>query len=139
MAHPNVVAAVQGRLGTSFNGVTVIEMNYQGETPSGGEPFIMVQFPVSNTERVGVSDRSYREEGGFRLVINTSRGVGLAECQALAAALADHFRDQEFNGVKCRTPSSPFFDDSNDNGSYFTATMVVPYDYGFRDDRGGLQ
>ena len=36
--------------------------------------------------------------------------------------------------VETEAPTSPFYDDSNDVGGYFLATVVVPYHYQFSDD-----
>lgn len=127
MAHKALIDAVKARLGSTWNGLAVVEMNRQGETDAAGGEFIVLQFPASRTTRPTVNQPYYREEGGFRLVMNMNRGVGLDDVAAKADALAALFRDQTFSGVVCGVPSAPFFDDSNDQGAYFSAQIVVPY------------
>jgi hypothetical protein len=131
MAHPDVIEAVKDRIGSPFNGAAVLGMNEVGEVPADGSAFIQIQYPASNSERLAVGDRQYREEGGVRFVINVERGAGQDTGILLASQIADLFRDATFDGVHCLVPVSPFMDDSSDSGKYFTLALVVPYWFQF--------
>jgi hypothetical protein len=49
-----------------------------------------------------------------------------------ADELADLFRDRNVSGVKFRQPTSPFIDDSNDEGNYYSLSIVVDYTFDYR-------
>ncbi len=129
MAHQNVINAVQARIGATFNGAAVYGMNEEGEVPADGSAFIQIQYPASNQERLGLSDRQYREEGGILFSVNVERGAGQNAGVLLASQVANLFRDQTFDGVHTLVPDSAFFDDSNDVGKYFRLIVVAPYWY----------
>lgn len=131
MAHQAVVDAIEAYLAANWNRCAVVGPNVEGETPQDGSPFLVLQFPVSNTERLSVSTRYYQEEGAVRMVLNMARGEGTQRPLQWAGELADLFRDQAFGGIKFQVPTSPFFDDSNEEGVYFVTTVVAPYTYDF--------
>ncbi|QDM32094.1 hypothetical protein FNL55_12680 [Tardiphaga sp. vice352] len=131
MAKKQVIDAVEARLGAIWDGLPVFGPNSEGEPPSDGTPFLMVQYPISNARRVTVNARIYREEGGFRIVLNEARGFGLEKTTQRCEALANLFSDQSFDGVVCQVPSSPFIDDDNEDGNYFQTSIVVPYTFNF--------
>lgn len=132
MAQPGVVTAVEARLGEEFAGAAVISANTERETPTDGSPYLLVQYPVAEVERLSVSDRYYQEKGGFRVVIHATRDGGLTEAVDIGDQVAALFRDQKFGGVECRVPSSPLIHDDNEEGMYFVTSVVVPYVFNFR-------
>jgi hypothetical protein len=131
MANKQVIDAVEARLGPVWDGLEVFGANTVGEPPSDGTPFLMVQYPVSDSRRMPINSRTYREEGGFRIVLNETRGLGLNQAMTRCDALGDLFRDRSFDGVVCQVPSSPLIDDDNDDGNYFQVSMVFPYTFNF--------
>jgi hypothetical protein len=133
MAAKAVVDAVLARMQAQWTACPVVPENAQGDTPADASAFIVVQFPVSSTERWSIGDRQYREEGGFRLVINVERGGGIDKLMEWGDQLAAIFRYRSFDGVECWTPTSPFTDDRSDEGNYFTGSVVVPYVFDFTD------
>ncbi|WP_170149519.1 phage tail terminator-like protein [Rhodoplanes roseus] len=126
-----MIDAVLARLGETWDGISVVPPNITDEAPADASPYIAVQFPASNVERMPVTDRLYREEGGFRLVLHMARGAGHADVTTKADALAALFRDTAFAGVETFVPSTPYIDD--ESGNYVRAAVVVPYRYQFRD------
>lgn len=131
MAMKTVVDAVYARLAANWAATDIDTTGERGET--AGAAFITVQFPVSNISRLSISDRLYREEGAFRIVINAERGdAGVANALTWADQLAALFRDVSFGGVQCLVPSSPAIGDFNDEGMYFVTTIVCPYTYDFQ-------
>jgi hypothetical protein len=136
VAHPHVIATVRTAIDSSSldqSAVPVKQVNEDQSLPDLGGPFIMLQYPVSQTRRVSLGDRYYEETGGMRIVINVPRGIGIAAATDWSEILTDLFRDVTYDGVIFGIPTSPFMDDTNDEGSYFVATVVVPYTYRFRD------
>lgn len=134
MASKAVEDAVDAYLAANWAGLPVLKENEQGEIPSDGSPFIILQFPVRNVERISIGQRTYREEGGIRIIINVQRGAGTAAIRQHGDALADLFRDQTFNGVHCGVPTEPFTDDASDRGVYFSGSVVVPFWFVFSDE-----
>ena len=132
MAEKAVIDAVKARLGDTWSGLPVVIPGGAAETPSDASAYLLVQFPVSSTARISVNQRSYREEGGFRIVINESSGSdALNSLMLKAEQLVALFRDQKFGGIQTQVPSSPYIDDDNENGNYYSAAIVIPYTYNF--------
>lgn len=46
-----------------------------------------------------------------------------------ADEFASLYRDQTINSVRCLQPTSPFINDSNDEGNFYSLSVVVPYTY----------
>jgi|SRR5215207_152492 len=131
MASRHVEEAVEAYLTANWATSPVIVENAEGEAPQDGSPFLRLQFPLSNTNRWPINSRSYRESGGFRLVIAVERGAGTTKIRQWGETLAALFRDREFGGIETQAPSEPFTDDLSDEGNYFVGTMIVPYTYNF--------
>ena len=109
----------------------VLGPNDSADAPVDGSPFLMVQYPVANTERWAVNQKFYREEGGIRLVLHMRRGSGTETMMTWIESLWLLFNDAEFSGVESKTPSSPLITDDNEEGVYNRASIVVPYFYNF--------
>lgn len=133
MAKPAVVSAVAERLAANWTECALVGANLQGEVPQDGTPFILVQYPVANEYRTTHSP-TYREEGAIRLMINVSTGSGTDQALAWGDQLGDLFRYKKFDGVECKSPTSPLIHDENDDGLYFRTSVVVPYHYTFYGD-----
>ncbi|HVI27621.1 phage tail terminator-like protein [Hansschlegelia sp.] len=135
MAHASVIAAVQTRLETYWQGKAgrplILEPNKDGDAPGDGAPWMRLQFPAASERRPIVNRRLYREEGGFRIVIAVEIGEGLVKAPAWAAAMKDLFRDRKFSGVRTFAPGDIYVGDENDEGNYFVTALVVPYAYTF--------
>jgi hypothetical protein len=127
MAHPDVMAAVEQRLAELWTNCPVVGINGQGEAPQDGSAFMVVQYPVSNQTQIDLAEKLFREEGTVRFVINTERGAGVQQAKDWAAEIGAMFRRVRVGRVRFELPSSPFFDDSNDAGNYFTSTVVVDF------------
>jgi hypothetical protein len=133
MASVAVMAAVEARVATYWSGAYV-SLNVTGDAPADGTAFLTIQFPLANAEQISVGAPGaniYREEGGIRFVYAIPRGQGVTYHQGLLEALLAYFRGAKFSsgGVNVKTwaPTSPVFDDSNDNGKYWLLTAAVPY------------
>jgi len=133
MAAKAVVDAVSTRLEAEWTRTPVFSANSHGVAPTDGSPFLVALFPVANVERVVMNERYYREEGGIRFVLSIERGSGTDVGMGWADELAGLFREQKFDGVETGVPTSPLIYDDNEEGNYFRITVVVPYEYKFRD------
>ncbi len=133
MASRAVVTAVEARLAGNWTHTSIIGANTDGETPADGSAFLTVQYPVALSTHIGmagVGNRTFREEGTFRLVLSVPRGdgqdQGLGWCDDLIAL----FIAQQFDGVTARTPSPPVVHNGeNDRGQYWVMSVSVPYFY----------
>lgn len=134
MASKAVEQAVEAHLTANWTHAAVCPIyteNVLGETPGDGQPFLILQFPLANVDRLAVTDRYYREEGGFRIVIHVMRGQGTEQIRDYGAELAAMFRETDFGGVETGVPSEPFTDDRSDEGLFYSGAMVVPYTFHF--------
>lgn len=121
------MAAVDQRLAELWTHCPVAVLNVDGEVPAGSGEFLVVQYPVSNQTQVDLAERLFREDGTVRFVVLTQRGVGAQQARDWGAELGAMFRRFRSGSVRFLLPSSPFFDNSNDAGSFFVATVVVDY------------
>ena len=131
MAHKSVEDAVEARLRANWTLCPVLTENLETMPPADGSSFLMLQFPVSTVRRHGISDRFYREEGGFRIVISVPMASGVTRMRAWGELLRDIFIDRTFDGVVTQVPSDPFTDDRSDRGPYCIGAIVVPYTFNF--------
>jgi hypothetical protein len=131
MASKAVVDAVQARLAAHWTACPIFKENEQGVTPDDGTPWLLLQFPVATTRNMTVGSRAYREEGGFRIVINIMRGTGSDLMFEWGDQIAAIFRDVKENGIEYLTPTSPFTDDQSDQGAFFTGSIVCEYSFNF--------
>ncbi len=128
MASKYVEDAISAYLASNWSTTPILTENEQAEAPEDGSSFIILQFPAANIRRLSTGTRHYREEGGFRILINVPRGEGTATIRSYGQTLATLFRDVRISGVNCRAPSEPYTDDESDRGNYFTGALVVPFD-----------
>jgi hypothetical protein len=134
MASKTTETAVDAYLAANWTDTAIYVENETGDIPSDASAFIVVQYPVSNVDRVTVNQPLYREEGAFRIVINVQRGAGTDTIRQVGEDLATLFRDQDIgSGVRCFYPSEPFTDDQSDRGLYFSGSMIVPFERYFSD------
>lgn len=127
MARPEVETFVKQRLAANWTRCPVVEMNTIGEAPQDGSEYLLVQYPASNSYRMDVGLDRHGEEGGVRFVLHMQRGEGTTRPSLWAKELGDLFRNAESGSLRFGASSSPFYDDSNDEGSYWITTVVVPY------------
>ena len=127
MARLAVINAVEARLAATWSRSSIVGMVHKDQRLDESASFVAVQYPVANNTRISVGDRRYQEEGGIRFVLQMTREESPEVMMQWADELADLFRDQTFEGVRCLQPTSPFIDSNNDNGNFFTLSFVVPY------------
>lgn len=130
MASAAVIAAVEARIATYWTATPYFGLNTVGDPPADGTPFLSVQYPVANASQISIGAPGaevFREEGGIRFVLSIQRGQGVAYWQALLETLIANFRAKKFSGVNTWAPTSPVYDDANDNGKYEKLSSVIPY------------
>lgn len=134
MARLAVINAVEDRLAALWDKCPVVGVIRKDERPDESASFLVVQYLATGTSRPAVSDRYYVEEGGIRFVLLMTRDESPATMMQWADELADLFRDKNFDGMRCLRPTSPFIDDSNDEGNFYSLSIVAPYEFHFRDE-----
>lgn len=129
MAKQAVVDAVRARLSANFTSCAILSLNQDVLPPADGSPWVRLEFPVaSNTQTI--LGRRYRESGAFRVVIATEILSGETKSLTYCEEIATIFRNQKFNDVDCRTPT---IREGLDDGSYFIASVIVPYTHDYDD------
>lgn len=132
MARKAVVDAVNSRLAANWSATPVFGLGVEGDPPTDGSAFVMVQYPVAGERQMSMGAPGanvWREEGAFRLVLNEPRGQGIDTLLTRADALAAIFRGQLFAGVQCFEASGPTVDDRNESGNYIQASVAVAYQH----------
>ena len=124
MASKVVEETIETYLAANWTDSAIFTENLEQETPVDGTPFIILQFPAISVIRLAVSNRTYAEEGGFRIVINLRRGEGVQRMRDWGETLAALFRDVRVGEVECLVPSEPATGDDSESGSYFSGTMT---------------
>lgn len=129
MAKQAVTDAVRDRLVANFTLAPLLKLNETTVTPADGSSYVRLEFPVANDRQVTLG-REYREEGAFRISVVTEIGSGVTKSMTWCEQIATIFRNQKFSGVDCRTPT---IREGMDDGSYFIASVIVPYRFEYSD------
>jgi hypothetical protein len=129
LAKKTAVDAIIARLKANFTLAPVLDRNVTTQTPADGSSWVRIEFPVSSNT-MQTLDHEYREDGGFRVVVATALGDGLATSNMWCEQIATIFRGQKFDGVQCWAPT---IREGVDDGSYFISTVVVPYWFSYSD------
>lgn len=130
MASLAVQTAVEARLAANWTATAIIKPNTTSEVPTDGSPFLTVQYPLSESEQVGlasVGNRNYREEGVIRLVLAVQKGQGNGQALTWCETLRTLFRGAKFSGVQCWEASPPVENGDNEDGNYYVLSVAVPY------------
>lgn len=130
MAKKAAADAIRARLAANFTLAPILGLNETTQTPADGLPWVRITFPVASDIRTALG-KNYRENGAARIVVATQIGDGLETSNAWCEAIATIFRDQKFDGVDCYAP--PAIREGIDDGSYFIASVIVPYRYDYND------
>lgn len=129
MAKKAVTDAVAARLATNWSETPILALNAATQTPADGGPWVRLEFPVANGTQTTLG-RSYRETGAFRIAVATQILSGLDRSMLYCEQIAAVFRNQKFDGVECKTPT---IREGVDDGSYFMASVVIPYVFRYSD------
>lgn len=133
MSTATVKAAFNATLTANWTATTVVGLNGVTVPPDDLQPFLVVQYPISDASKP-ILGRRFFQEGAARLVINTPSGMGEDEGFALSDELASLFREKKLgNGVETFAPSAPIVNDANDEGNWFSLSVIVPYRCQFDD------
>lgn len=129
MAKKVVTDAVFARLQANWSTTPILALNETTQTPGDGSAWVQLQFIVANGRQTTLG-RTYLETGAFRITIATEIGSGLSKSNDYAEQIATIFRNQKFSGVESLTPT---IREGIDEGSYFIAAVIVPFQYEYRD------
>ena len=89
-------------------------------------PFLVLQFQTAGHRRMN-HDMTFLEEGTVRIVIAVPAGHGARQLLIWGEEIALMFRERTIDGVEYGTPDSPILEDDNDDGAYYLASVLVPY------------
>lgn len=126
MASKAVMDAIGAYVAAGWDAAPIYGPNTQSKPPTGRTPFVMMQFPVSGAERVGLG-RIFQEDGAVRFVVHVAVGSGVDQALIWADELAELLRERSFDGVQTWTPSPPTFDDRNEDGGWYRVSVAVPF------------
>ena len=133
MAQAAVIEAVEAKLAEAFPDDVIVGVLNGGARPAGNAGFLLVQYPVVNSDQVSIGDPGnnlFRDEGVFSVLVHQPKAKKRAAVEK-AGAVAAVFRGQQFAGVTCFAPQSARFDDDNDRGLYVVASVAVPYHFDY--------
>lgn len=130
-----VADAVEGYIGaawTAADGIVlpVVGLNSQGQGPADGSPFIEIEYPVRNETQRTLGDPGnnlFKEEGGFRVIVNEQRGGGTARSRAWIDELRALFRGKYIPPIQCFEASGPVTNDANDLGNFWQLSISIRY------------
>jgi len=125
MAKQAVRTAVAARLAANFTLAPILVLNIDEQTPTDGSPWVRIEFPVSQNVMAALSNYN-RETGSFRIVVATEIMSGVDKSETWCESIAAIFNRQNFGGVSCYAPT---IREGIDDGSYFIASVIVPYRY----------
>jgi len=127
MPRSAVIDEVYARLAANWSLSPVIEEGTQGDIPTGGTPFIVVDFPMTESAQWSVA-RDCRERGTIRFCVYTEIGEGYAKGYAHAEALAAIFRLVKTDSVEYRVPT---LRQGVHDGIYFKVIVTIPYFFNY--------
>ena len=130
MASKAVMDAVAARLTASWTATLVMAPNLETRAPTGQQPHLIVQYPISKEDHIGlgqVGQRTYRETGVIRLVLNVPRAQGAETAYQWQEQLRALFRGVQFSGVQCIGASPSTDEDNNVRGSWYQMRILVDY------------
>lgn len=129
MAKKTITDAVASRLAANFALATILDLNDDMLPPDGNIPWVRLEFVTAENMQTTLRTR-YREMGAFRIVVATEVMSGLSKSMTWCETIATIFRNQYFEGVYCKTPT---IREGIHDGSYFIASVIVPYRYEYSD------
>jgi hypothetical protein len=123
MSSKVVADAIDAYLAANWTACPILVDGEDDEAPADGSAFLVVQYYGAQNRRATMQP-VFIEEGAFRIVVNTPRGVGPALIRSYADQLVSLFRGVDVGPVHCLTPSEPF---AMVDGNYLTGAIVVPF------------
>lgn len=119
-------AAVESRFTAQWTGTPMAHVVFDNlaYTPVQGTPYVRVSIRPGTSERITIGSREHRTVGVIIIQIFTPVGTGTADARAMADQAAAIFRDQEFGGLLCRSPSIQNVGQSTDWTQF---NVTVPY------------
>lgn len=132
MPSQEAAAAFRKRLADNWTLCPFIGPDETTRSPSDGSAFLEYEFPTQGAAHVGlggIGERTFRDDGTLRLVLNVPKGTAIDTGLGWAKTLRDLFVGISFDGVTTFTPSSPRIDSGNIAGKYFRLSVIVHYTF----------
>lgn len=131
MAKKAASDAIRARLAANWTSSVILGLNSTTQTPADGSSWVRVTFPVANNSKMTLG-RNYRESASALITVATQISDGLDTSNAWCESIAAIYRGQQFDGVDCAF-DAPSIREGVDNGSYFIASVIVPYRFFYSD------
>lgn len=119
-------AAIETRFSTLWAGTPIGDVVFDNlpYTPVQGTPYVRLSIKPGTSERITIGTREHRVVGLILVQIFVPTGSGTNAARVLADEAAEIFRDQEFDGVLCRSPS---IQNVGQSGDWAQFNVSVPY------------
>jgi hypothetical protein len=131
MPHKSASDAIRARLAANWTKSAILGVNADMEPPTDGSPWVRVTFPVANDDKLALGPR-YRDGSSAFIAVATEIAIGLEKSSEWCSEIAAIFRNHKFDGVDCAF-AAPTINEGRDQGSYWIASVVVPYRYFYSD------
>src|SRR3712207_7528017 len=132
MATRAVIDGFASYLAANWTALPVIGPNNLADRPTDRWAFLGVQYPATVDRQVTFGTPGLnvqRQDGVCRLVIHVAVGEGLGDALVWADDLIALFRNKRIGDIQTFSPTSPVFDDRNEDGGYYRVSIAVPYTY----------
>ena len=132
MASLSVITAVNALVAANWTQTPIYTLNVDTKVPADNSPFLEVTFLVANETQSSFGapgSNVYREEGGFRCILNVPVGrrldTFLGWVDDLRAALRGHV-----SGTLVLWEAAPAVQgERTEDGAYYQISFAVPYRY----------
>jgi len=129
MAKTTVTDAMAARLVANFSSAPILGLNADMTHPDDGSSWVRLEFPFAENVRTTLGS-TYRERGTARIVVATAIASGLSTSMSLCEEIAAIFRGHISGGLECEAPT---IREGIDDGSYFIASVMIPYRFEYAD------
>lgn len=118
--------AIESRFSTLFAGLPSAHVVFDNisYTPVQGTPYVRLSIKSGDSERITIGAREHRNVGLIIAQVFTPFGAGSNAGLVLADEIAAIYRDQEFDGVLCRSASISVVGPTTD---WFQINVSIPF------------
>lgn len=131
MARKTAADAIRARLASNWSNSVILGVNSDMQTPTDGSPWVRVSFPVASDRKLTLG-ASYKDDSSAFIAVATELAIGIDKSEEWCEEIASIYRGQKFDGVDCEF-AAPTINQGHDEGSYWIASVVVPYRYFYSD------
>jgi len=118
--------AIESRFQALFTGLPIGQVVFANVayTPVQGTPYVRLTIKSGDSERLTIGAREHRNVGLIIAQVFTPIGTGSNGGLVFADEIAAIYRDQEFDGVLCR---SPYITEVGPTTDWFQINVSIPF------------